>query len=286
MKSLETPTVSSSLSTIVLPKECEKFNNSTILEGMTSISALIAGIRDGINTRRIETIYVDNKKTQSKAKELGFLRAMSQELHFNLEIVEADSIEAITIGNSHGGIVARCTERPLPFLPEFLKNPQSIFSSSTGFFVFLDGMEDPYNFGYALRSLYAAGVDGVILSPRNWMGAAGVVARASAGASERLPIALCAQEELSAIFRLHNPNLRIVCAGIRDSVSLYEARLSRPLLLVVGGEKRGISRTLLDQADQIVRIDYGREFRGSLSAASAATILGFEVLRQNPIPMK
>jgi 23S rRNA (guanosine2251-2'-O)-methyltransferase len=51
--------------------------------------------------------------------------------------------------------------------------------------------------------------------------------------------------------------------------------------LIVGGEKRGISRALLDRADQVVRIDYGRDFRGSLSAASAATVMAFEVMRQN-----
>ena len=49
----------------------------------------------------------------------------------------------------------------------------------------------------------------------------------------------------------------------------------------MGGEKRGISRSILDQADQIVRIDYGRAFNGSLSAASAATVIAFEVLHQN-----
>ena len=140
-------------------------------------------------------------------------------------------------------------------------------------------IEDPYNFGYALRSLYAAGVDGVILCPRNWMGAAGVVARSSAGASERLPMAVCEPETAVKLF--HEHHYRVLCVGIRDSVSLYEADMSRPLLLVVGGEKRGISRAVLNAADTVVRIDYGREFRGSLSAASAATILGFEVLRQN-----
>jgi 23S rRNA (guanosine2251-2'-O)-methyltransferase len=75
--------------------------------------------------------------------------------------------------------------------------------------------------------------------------------------------------------------VRTVCAGIRDSVSMTEANLMRPLLLVVGGEKRGISSVVLKQADQIVRIDYGRQFLGSLSTASAATVLAFEVLRQN-----
>ena len=258
-------------------KECEKFNNCDLLEGMTSISALIAGIRDGTNPRRIKKIYMDETKAKSKAKELGFLRAVSGELGFTIEMTDAETIEHMTIGTTHGGIIAECTERPLPSLEDAILSQN--FLSDQGFYVLLEGIEDPYNFGYALRSLYAAGVDGVILCPRNWMGAAGIVARSSAGASERLPMAVCEPEIAVRLF--HQYQYRVACAGIRDSVSLYEADMSRPLLLVVGGEKRGISRAVLDEADLVVRIDYGREFRGSLSAASAATVLGFEVLRQN-----
>ena len=51
--------------------------------------------------------------------------------------------------------------------------------------------------------------------------------------------------------------------------------------LVVGGEKRGISRQLLEASDGIVRVDYGREFRGSLSASAACAVLAFEIFRQN-----
>lgn len=266
-------------SNFTIQKECEKFNNCTLLEGMTSISALIAGIRDGINTRRIEKIYVDEAKIRSKSKELGFLRAVSGELGFEIETTDASVIDSMTIGTTHGGIIAQCTERPLPSLEDAILTQN--FFSDQGFYVLLEGIEDPYNFGYALRSLYAAGVDGVILCPRNWMGAAGVVARSSAGASERLSMAVCEPEIAVKLF--HEHQYRVLCAGIRDSVSLYEADMRRPLLLVVGGEKRGISRAVLDAADTVVRIDYGREFRGSLSAASAATVLGFEVLRQNTI---
>lgn len=273
-----TPSVPADYGDSVVSKECEKFNNHTLLEGMTSISALIQGIRDGINARSVQKIYFDREKQRSKAKELGFLRAVSGELGFEIELADADLIDRMTIGSTHGGIIAACGERPLPLLDDCFEN-NSAFSRNDGFFVMLEGMEDPYNFGYALRSLYAAGVDGVILTPRNWMGAAGVVARASAGASERLPMSVCEPERAVKLLQEHG--YRVVCAGIRDSVSLYEADLKRPLLLVVGGEKRGISRAVLDCADQVVRIDYGREFRGSLSAASAATVLGFEVLRQN-----
>ena len=89
-------------------------------------------------------------------------------------------------------------------------------------------------------------------------------------------------EDVVSCFRA--AGYQILCAGIRDSVSLFEASFSFPLLLVVGGEKRGISRKMLEQADAIVRIDYGREFRGSLSAASAATVMAFELFRQNKKP--
>ncbi len=261
-------------------KICEKINNSIYLEGMTSISALIEGIRTGVNERTIETILFDDSKARSKAKELGFLRAVSHELGYCLEPCNAEALGRLTIGTTHGGIVAKCTDRPLPSLSDALKNPE-FFPKRKGFYVMPEGIEDPYNFGYTLRSFYAAGADGVILSSNNRMNEAGIVARASAGASERLPIAICEPELAAKIF--HERGYRVICAGIRDSVSMYEANMTRPLLLVVGGEKRGISRRVLDQADQIVRIDYGREFRGSLSASSAATVLAFEVLHQNPM---
>lgn len=256
----------------------DPIQNQVFLEGMTSISAAIGGIRAGVNKRKILTVYVDAQKAKAKAKELGFLRAVSGELGFCVQMTDAAQIDSMTNGTTHGGIVALCSEREIPSLEDALMEAPC-FQKRDGFFVLLEGIEDPYNFGYALRSLYAAGADGVVLSPRNWMSAAAVVARSSAGASELLPMAECEPEHAAELLQARS--YRVVCAGIRDSVSVYEADLHRPLLLVIGGEKRGISRGLLDRADQIVRIDYGREFRGSLSAASAASVLGFEVLRRN-----
>ena len=94
--------------TFPVSKKCEKFNNHTLLEGMTSISALINGIRDGINSRTIEKIYFDREKIHSKGKELGFLRAVSAELGFEIELTDAEEIDRMTIGSTHGGIIAQC----------------------------------------------------------------------------------------------------------------------------------------------------------------------------------
>ena len=74
---------------------------------------------------------------------------------------------------------------------------------------------------------------------------------------------------------------KVICAGIRNSVSIYDADMKKPIFLIIGGEKRGISSSLISKSDEIVRIDYASNFKGSLSAASSAAIIGFEIMRQN-----
>lgn len=248
-------------------KESDRQKPSVIFEGMTSISAVIKG-----GKREIKTVLFDFSKERSKVKELGFLRHKSRELGFEITGATAEEIDKYTTGNTHGGIIAECTEHKVPRF-----DADQIVHN--GFYVMIEGIEDPYNFGYALRTIYAAGADGVILSERNWMSAAGVVCRASAGASEMMP--MFTSDSSEAIEKMKELGYKIACAGIRNSVSAFEADLKKPVFLIVGGEKRGISSQILSIADSIVRLDYGREFNGSLSAASAASILAYEVLRQN-----
>ena len=255
-------------------KESEKFTDGLIFEGMTSISAVINSPE--YNNRKISKIIYDISKEKSKYKELAFLIHQAEKLNFSMEAVSKDEIDNLTIGNSHGGIIAFCTERNIQRLDQNTSNIKA-----NGFYVMLEGIEDPYNFGYSLRSLYAAGVDGIILNERNWMGAAGVVSRASAGASEMLDMFISSSE--TAVEAFKKLDYKIICAGIRNSVSIYDADMKKPVFLIIGGEKRGISSSVLQKADQIVRIDYDSKFRGSLSAASSAAIIGFEIMHQNKI---
>ena len=259
---------------VYMKKEDTRFGASTVMEGMTSISSLIAAKEAGVNDRAIETVLFDRERMAKKKREFKFLEKKSARHAFTLTLTDKDEIDARAIGSTHGGVIALCSERTLCA-------PAQDTLPRDGFLCMIEGIEDPYNFGYALRSLYAAGVDGILLGERNWMQAAGVVARASAGASESLPV--FAGDTLESVKLCRALGYRIVCAGIRDAVGLYQADLKKPLLLIVGGEKRGISAEMLSLADQVVRIDYGREFRGSLSAAGAATVLGFEILRQNQL---
>ena len=143
----------------------------------------------------------------------------------------------------------------------------------------IQGIEDPYNFGYAIRSLYACGCDGIILGERNWLSAAGVVCRSSAGASEKIPVFKCEEYDGARTFK--EKGYSIVCAEEKTDNILGNCPLPLPILLIVGGEKRGISTPILELADIKVKIKYARKFNASLSAASAATMFAYEISRQN-----
>jgi len=260
-------------------KEADKLSLSEnlIFEGMTSIRAVIAAIEEGRSDRRILRCIVAEGRAKTRAKELSYIKAMSCKYGFPIETLADTEVDTMSIGQNHGGLLLEATARTIPPLT---KEAITSVPENERYFVMIEGIEDPYNFGYALRSLYASGITAVILSPRNWMSVAGIVCRASAGASEACTTYICNSNAECA--RLMKANgVKIVCCDMKKSVSIYDADLKKPLFLAVGGEKRGLSREILDSADQIVRLDYGREFPAALSAASAASIAGFEVVRQN-----
>ena len=249
-------------------------SNYDVFEGMTSISAVIKSVISASSDRGIIAVLYDSSRADHKSRELGFLKRNASQIGFELVETSADIISSWTSGETHGGIVAITTKRT--FSDNFVN-----YLTSGSFFALIEGIEDPYNFGYSIRSLYAAGADGIILPPRNWMEFSGTVARSSAGTSELSNIYVCDPETAIKVFKEHG--FKVVCASIRDSVSIYDYDFNAPVLLIVGGEKRGISRKILDLSDANVRIEYGREFMGSLPSASAVSVIAFEIARQKSL---
>jgi 23S rRNA (guanosine2251-2'-O)-methyltransferase len=235
------------------------------LEGRISAEAVLAGAN-----RAVYCIYIQQGKWDRK---LQRLQKTAESRQIPIQQVAADFIEARTGGQSHGGVVAEVG--PRRFLPLVGLLP----AVGVPFIVMLDGIEDPFNFGQAIRSLYAAGADGLVVRPRNWLSAAGIVARSSAGTAELMPMAI-ADTSLAAASFFRRQGLTIACASDKGATSLYAADLTTPLFLLIGGERRGITRSFLDQADLKLQIPYGRSFTYSLGAAAATAVIGFEVARQ------
>ena len=245
-----------------------------IFEGITSISAVIKSVRDGLSNRKIDTVYFDGGKSDKKSRELAFLKHASQDLGFKLVPSDENFISSMVSGNTHGGLIMKCFKREYQSL-------NVNFLTSGNFYALIEGVEDPYNFGYSVRSLYAAGVDGIVLPQRNWLEISGTVARSSAGTSELAPIAISDPYEAVKLFK--DNDFEVICGGIRDSVSLYDHDFSKPTLLIIGGEKRGISRKLLDLSDVVVRIPYGRDFMGSLPSTAAVSVMAFEIANKKKL---
>ena len=101
-----------------MQKEDIKFLDSTVFEGMTSIRAIIKANEAGFNDRKIEKILFDKEKLNKIHKEIGYLKAISAKMGF--EVVESDTsaLDEITLGASHGGIVAITGDRTLPCLTD------------------------------------------------------------------------------------------------------------------------------------------------------------------------
>ena len=235
------------------------------LEGALSIRAALEA-----RSRPIEAIYAS---ARVRGRELARIERLAAANGLVVERRPAAEIDERARGKTHGGWLAQVGPRRYQPLETLLP------ATGSPFLALLDGVEDPYNFGQALRSLYAAGVDGVILNERDWQSAAGIVARASAGASERLATARVAAIAEALDFA-RATGLLVACSeASRHAQSCYEADLTVPLLLMLGGERRGIASQWRAAADLALRIPY--EAQGlSLGTAAATAVLAFEIRRQ------
>ena len=236
------------------------------LEGWLSVrAALISGSRD------IHEVLILNGKDNAR---LSGIKKRAREQDIPFRFVSEEVLLKHTEGQTHGGVVALVGPRKFLPLTEIGRGPKAAFLAM------LDGVEDPFNFGQAVRALHAAGAHGLVLRPRNWTTAAATVGRASAGASEFMPMALAGtDEELLETIRTHN--LKLICTDMsQKTVPLFKANLQQPLIVVIGGERRGVSKSLLRAADTQVQIPYGRNFKQSLGTSAATAIIAFEVMRQ------
>lgn len=235
-----------------------------ILEGNISVKAALLA-----KTRKVYEIMVDETKND---KDTRFILAKAYEANVEVKKVNREVIDEIAMGKTHGGLIAKVSERTYQTLDEILsiKNP---------FLSIVEGVEDPFNFGYLCRILYAAGCDGLLVSSRNWSSAAKVVTKSSAGASEYLPI-IPIEDFEEALNKLHEKQIKIYCAMRENAIEYYDADFKSSVCIAIGGEMRGLSKAVLAHSDQNIYIPYPNDFRNALNAAGAASAIAFECVRQ------
>ena len=145
------------------------------------------------------------------------------------------------------------------------------------FVLILDRIQDPGNMGTIIRTADAVGAHGVIIPKRRSVHITPVVAKASAGAVEYVPV--CKVTNIvNTIKKLKDEGLWIAAADM-DGQTFYEQNLTGALGLVIGSEGFGISRLVKQNCDFTVKMPMIGNVT-SLNASVAAGILLYEIFKQ------
>jgi 23S rRNA (guanosine2251-2'-O)-methyltransferase len=146
--------------------------------------------------------------------------------------------------------------------------------------VALDGVEDPRNLGAILRSAYLLGAGGVIIPEHRAAQVTPAVAKASAGASELLPIAQVGNL-VRALDQLRELGLwRVAVHDAPGAQPIDTIDGTLPLCLVLGAEGTGVRPLVARSCDFHAVIPMARAAVGSFNVSVAASLALYEVRRQ------
>jgi 23S rRNA (guanosine2251-2'-O)-methyltransferase len=144
--------------------------------------------------------------------------------------------------------------------------------------VVLDGVEDPHNLGAILRTADAAGANGVVIPERRAAAVTGTVTKASAGASEHLPIAKVTNIARS-VEELKENNIWTVGLDERGTKTYDSLDYKMDCALVLGGEGKGLHDLVKRKCDFLVSIPMLGKVP-SLNVSVAAAVVLYEIVRQ------
>ena len=187
--------------------------------------------------------------------------------------VQAVDLDRETRGAVHQGVVADVrTGGPLS-VEDLL-----IQAVGTPLIVVLDGVEDPHNLGAILRTVDAAGADGVVRQSRHAAALGGAAAKASAGAVSHVKIAEVVNIA-RAIEAMKTAGVWTVGLAADGAAPYDRIDLTVPTAIVVGGEGTGLRRLVREACDHVAAIPMAGQV-SSLNVSVATAVVLFEAVRQ------
>lgn len=200
---------------------------------------------------------------------------LAAQRHVPVRYVEEGELAAHAHGATHGGVIALCG--PKPRLDA--NGLQELLDRTPGppLLLLLEGVDDARNLGFAIRTAEAMGVTAMLIKRHVWEFDPAEVARPASGAYERLPLVQLA--DIAPLVRLSARGVRLIGCLANARRTIHECDLCGPVLLVIGGEKRGVSGAVRSVCDAFATIPTVGG-ASSLALSHAAAIVCAEALRQ------
>ena len=177
---------------------------------------------------------------------IGEIERLAHERQIPIEYVARQRIEQAAAGHRHQGVLAYVAPVAYAELSDILA--QAAARPEPPILLLLDDLEDPHNLGALLRTADAAGIAGVLIPRRR-----------------SVP--------------LNEKGFGVAGADMAGEKDYTEADLTGPLVLVVGGEGKGLSRLTRENCDFLVSLPMVGRIN-SLNASVAGSLLMYESLRQ------
>jgi len=140
----------------------------------------------------------------------------------------------------------------------------------------LDGVQDPGNVGTVIRAAEAFGAPQIVLTEGCADPFGPKALRASMGSAFRQPVKTVERADVPSLCRA--AGLKLLATALSDTAKPLGNAFLENAVVVIGSEGRGVSRTLLDAADECVIIPMEGQVE-SLNAAAAATVILWELRR-------
>ncbi|UQS84330.1 23S rRNA (guanosine(2251)-2'-O)-methyltransferase RlmB [Bombilactobacillus thymidiniphilus] len=199
---------------------------------------------------------------------------IARQQHLVIQDAPKTKLDDLADNGNHQGIVLTVTPfayTELSDLLQLLQNKQEL-----PFFVILDNLNDPHNFGSILRTADAVGVNGIIIPKRRSVGVTSVVAKTSTGAIEHLPI-VRVTNLVQTIKELKERGIWIFGTDMQGT-DYQKWNAKGAVALVIGNEGKGLSPLVKKQVDQMLTIPMVGHVQ-SLNASVAAGVLLYQALR-------
>ena len=249
------------------------------MEVLYGLHPVEEAIRSG--SRRLDFVVVARER---KDERLEGVIQLCRSKGVRVSIEPKEQLTRLAKTDAHQGVLALVKER------EFLSIEDLMRPKAEGeyrFFLALDGVEDPHNFGALLRTADGAGVDGVIVPERRSAPVTGTVAKTSAGASEHVRIARVTNM-VRSLEQLKQKNVWVLGLDERGSPDYVDFDFKTDCVLVLGREGAGLHDLVKKTCDHLLRIPMAGMV-SSLNVSVAGAVVMYEAMRQRravPAPVK